>query len=96
MAPRIICQYTENITKTINTRISKNNHVEIRFVPQKNIFFTSEMRIYGHKVTICAPNEGFGVVVENQDIANAMKETFENKNWNIMKELRPYLPEQNS
>jgi len=59
---------------------------EIAFVPSDKYYFSPEINIYDNKVMIASWREKLGIIIESEEIADAMKKMFE-LSWDRAKEL---------
>lgn len=50
---------------------------EIAFVPPEKYYFSPEINIYDNKVMIASWREKLGIIIESEEIADAMKKTYE-------------------
>ena len=50
---------------------------EIAFIPPEKYYFSPEINIYDNKVMIASWREKLGIIIESQEIADAMKKTYE-------------------
>lgn len=51
--------------------------VENVLIPESKYKFSSDMGIYADKVSFVSPKENFGIIIESQDIADMLKNTFD-------------------
>ncbi len=59
---------------------------ETAFVPPDKYYFSPEINIYDNKVMIASWREKLGIIIESEEIADAMKKIFE-LSWDRAKEL---------
>lgn len=60
--------------------LSKRDREELRttvFIPEAEYSFSPEINIYDNKVMIASWKENLGIILESQEIANALKKIFE-------------------
>lgn len=76
-----------------STDIGKDRHMhdkaekrEISFVPKDEYYFSPEINIYDNKVMIASWRENLGIIIESEEIADAMKKIYELA-WNESKRL---------
>jgi sugar-specific transcriptional regulator TrmB len=76
-----------------STEIGKERQVydkeekrEISFVPKDKYYFSPEINIYDNKVMIASWRENLGIIIESEEIADAMKKIYELA-WNESKRL---------
>jgi hypothetical protein len=50
---------------------------EIAFVPADKYYFSPEINIYDNKVMIASWREKLGIIIESEEIADAMKKIYE-------------------
>ncbi|MFH1170218.1 MAG: helix-turn-helix domain-containing protein [Candidatus Vogelbacteria bacterium] len=55
----------------------KEEKREIAFVPADKYYFSPEINIYDNKVMIASWREKLGIIIESEEIADAMKKTYE-------------------
>lgn len=64
----------------------KEEKREIAFVPPNKYYFSPEINIYDNKVMIASWREKLGIIIESEEIADAMKKIYELA-WGRAKEL---------
>lgn len=57
--------------------IDKRKLAEFRFLPKKTKEFSSDFRIYGDKIALTSSKDQFGIIIENKEIAEAVKFIFD-------------------
>jgi HTH-type transcriptional regulator, sugar sensing transcriptional regulator len=50
---------------------------EVVLIPEDKFKFSSDMGIYGDKITFVSPKYNFGIVIENKEIAEMLKNNFD-------------------
>ena len=61
-------------------------HDEIALIPESMFKFSYDMAIYGDTVTFVSPEESFGIIIENREIADTLRNSF-NLSWQEAKRL---------
>ena len=67
--------YYELITELIKE--DKNENRESAIVPEDKYYFSPEINIYDNKVMIASWREQLGIIIESEEISDAMKKAFE-------------------
>ena len=81
---RAICPKTEvSIERKSH---DKEEAREIAFVPSDKYYFSPEINIYDNKVMIASWREKLGIIIESEEIADAMKKIYE-LSWSEAKRL---------
>lgn len=57
--------------------ISPNKPYEQAIIPENKFIFSSDMGIYGDKVSFVSPKDNYGIIIENKDIANLLRTCFD-------------------
>ncbi|MEJ0021835.1 MAG: helix-turn-helix domain-containing protein [Candidatus Doudnabacteria bacterium] len=57
--------------------ISPPKHAEISLIPEDKFKFSSDMGIYGDKVSLVSPKDNFGIIIESKEIADMLKNSFD-------------------
>jgi sugar-specific transcriptional regulator TrmB len=60
----------------MRSRLNKDERREMTFVPADEYYFSPEIDIYDNKVMIASWREKLGIIIESQEIADAMKKIF--------------------
>lgn len=50
---------------------------EFALIPKNKFRFSSDIAIYGDKIGLASPNELFGIIIENKEIAEMLRNSFE-------------------
>ncbi len=79
-----IVPMTEKALERSNFNTSEKR--EIAFVPPDKYYFSPEINIYDNKVMIASWREKLGIIIESEEIADAMKKIYELA-WARAKEL---------
>lgn len=71
--------YPQNVKQTFDFSDSAAKKVlaEFRFLPNKTQTFSSDFRIYDDKIALTSEKDEFGIIIENKDIAEAVKFIFD-------------------
>lgn len=59
---------------------------ESALIPEKDFKFYSDLAIYGDRVAFASPKDDFGIIIENKDIADTLKNSFD-LSWKEAKRL---------
>ena len=55
----------------------KNTKDEIILIPKNNFRFSSDLAIFGNRIALASPKEKFGIIIENEEIANLLRASFQ-------------------
>jgi len=57
--------------------VSPGQPVEVVLIRENKFKFSSDMGIYGNKVSFISPQDNFGIIIESQEIADMLKNSFD-------------------
>ena len=82
----IISSADKNTLVLKNSKTKNNTSDEIIYIQNDKYSFTSNLSIYENKVILISPQDEYAVIIENEDIAQTMKELF-NLAWEEAKRI---------
>jgi hypothetical protein len=51
--------------------------VELALIPEEQFKFSSDMGIYGNRISFISPNDNFGIIIESKEIADTLRNSFD-------------------